>query len=249
MLLAIDIGNSTTKFGLFKGDDLVKKLTINTDRNKTASESFPEIASDVPPQLEAIVISSVVKELRSSYKTLGETNYGITPDFIDHTVDFGFSIRYFPPEDCGADRLVDAYAAVEKYSSPVIVCDFGTATTIDLVNEKLEYVGGIITPGPNTLGSALFENTSKLPKVNFEKPEKVIGDSTISSIRSGTYFGYIGLVDRIIERMLEGCKNAIVVSTGGFASPIADESRYVEIVEENLMLEGLQLIYKKINRD
>jgi len=250
MLLTIDIGNSTTKFGLFEKDALVKKLSIATNRDKTASKSFSEISNEIPAKLDGIIVSSVVKELPASYKTVGENLYGITPIFVDHKIDFGFSIKYFPPEDCGADRLVDAFAAVEKYGTPVIVCDFGTATTIDLVNEKLEYLGGIITPGPNTLGSALFEKTSKLPKVDFKKPAKVIGDSTVSSIQSGIYYGYIGLVDGIIERMLENLEETPkIVSTGGFARLIAEESVYVEIVKENLMLEGLRLIYEKINRD
>ena len=250
MLLTIDIGNSTTKFGLFEGETLIKMLTIITDRDKTASESVNEIASEIPAKLDGIIISSVVKELPASYKTLGETLYGVSPIFVDHTIDLGFSIKYLPPEDCGADRLVDAFAAAEKYGVPVIVCDFGTATTIDLINEKREYLGGIITPGPNTLGSALFEKTSKLPRVDFEKPTNVIGDSTVSSIQSGIYFGYIGLVDGIIERMLENLdEKPKIVSTGGFARLIAEESNFVEIVEENLMLDGLRLIFEKINRD
>lgn len=246
MLLAIDIGNSTTKFGLYEGENLLKKLTIKTHREKTASEAFGEIEKEIPQELAGIAISSVIKGLPASYKTLGESQFGISPLFIDHTLDFGFSIKYVPPEDCGADRLVDAFAALEKFGSPVLVCDFGTATTIDLINENREYLGGIITPGPDTLGSALFEKTSKLPKINFAKPEKVIGDSTASSIRSGIYYGYIGLVDGLIKRMLgELTKEPKIVSTGGFAHLIAEESKYVEIIEDNLMLEGLRLIWEK----
>ena len=253
MLLTIDIGNSKTKFGLFESEHLVKKLAIKTDRSKTASEAFGEVENElpeIPKMLDAIVISSVVKELPASYKTLAEAQFNISPLFIDHTLDLGFSVKYFPPEDCGVDRLVDAFAAIQKHHFPVIVCDFGTATTIDLVNEKCEYLGGIITPGPHTLGSALFDKTSKLPKVKFEKPEKVIGDSTLGSIQSGIYYGYIGLVDGIIERMLSDLdEKPAVVSTGGFAHLISEESKYVEIVEENLMLDGLRLIYEKTNRD
>ena len=250
MLLAIDIGNSSTKFGLYDNKDLVKKLSIKTDITKTASEVFGEIENELPAELTAIVISSVVKNLPSSYKTLAETQFKLEPLFVDHTVDLGLSIKYFPPEDCGADRLVDAFAAVDKYGLPLIVCDFGTATTIDMVNEEREYLGGVITPGPNTLGSALFEKTSKLPRVNFEKPEKIVGDSTVSSIQSGIYYGYIGLVDGIIERILrEFSAEPTIVSTGGFASLIAECSKYVEIVEENLMLDGLRAIYQRINRD
>ena len=143
--------------------------------------------------------------------------------------------------------MVVAYAANETLKKPFIVCDFGTATTIDVVNEKSEFLGGIITPGPNTLGSSLYRKTSQLPKVDFEKPTSIIGNSTISSIQSGIYFGYIGLVDGIIERMIKELKETPkIISTGGFAELIAQESKFINVVEKNLMLEGLRLINEKL---
>lgn len=250
MLLTIDIGNSTTKFAVFDGETIVNKLTIQTVRDETSDLIHSKIEKHISQQISSVVISTVVKELKETYQTLGEKYLNIKPFFADHTFDYGFEIKYYPPENCGSDRLVDAFAAVEKYGKPLIVCDFGTATTIDVINSKNEYLGGIITPGPNTLGSALFEKTSKLPKVDFEKPENVIGNSTVSSIQSGIYFGYIGLVDGIIERMLDTLgEKSKIISTGGFAELISEESKYVEIIEKNLMLDGLRLIYEKINRD
>lgn len=250
MLLAIDIGNSKTKFAVFDGETIVNKFTIQTIRDQTSDSIYSKIEKHISQQISSIVISTVVKELKETYHKLGEQHLKTKPFFADHTFDYGFEVKYYPPENCGSDRLVDAFAAVEIYGKPLIVCDFGTATTIDVVNSKNEYLGGIITPGPNTLGSALFEKTSKLPKVEFEKPENVIGNSTVSSIQAGIYFGYIGLVDGIIERMLDTLgEKSKIISTGGFAELISEESKYVEIVEKNLMLDGLRLIHDKINGD
>ncbi len=166
--------------------------------------------------------------------------------FVDYTFDLGLKILYESPKDIGADRLVDAFAAVEKYGKPCIVCDFGTATTIDVVNERSEYLGGIITPGLSVLADTLFQKTSKLPKVEVKKPEKVIGNSTVTSIQSGIYHGYIGLVDGILQKMInELGEKPQIIATGGLAALIAENSDLITIVDETLMLEGLRLIYKK----
>ncbi len=250
MLLTIDIGNSSTKFGVFDKANLINKISIETNRDQNALQIFSDIEDLIPSKFDSIVISTVVKELVKTYKELCNKFFDIEPFFADHNFDYGFSINYFPPENCGSDRLVDAFAAVKNYEFPCIVCDFGTATTIDAVNEKNEYIGGIITPGPNTLGSALFEKTSKLPKVDFEKPDDIFGNTTVSSIQAGIFYGYIGLVDGIIERMLEKFEDQPkIISTGGFSQIISEESKYVEIIEENLMLEGLRFVYEKMNGD
>jgi type III pantothenate kinase len=188
----------------------------------------------------------VVKELKQTYHQFGETFFKTTPLLVDHTYDFGFSVNYFPPENCGSDRLVAAFAGAEKFGKPIIVCDFGTATNIEVVDQKNQYLGGVITPGPNTLGSALFEKTSKLPQVGFEKPKQVIGNSTVSSIQSGIYFGYIGLVDGIIKRIKKELTGQLqIISTGGFAEIIAQDSKYIKTIEKDLVLEGLFLLHKK----
>ncbi len=248
MLLTIDIGNSTTKFGVFDGKKLVGKNTIQTVRDESADSVYAQIKSDIPAQISAIIISTVVGELKETYENLGKNYFKQIPMLADHTFDYGFSINYFPPENCGSDRLVAAFAAAEKFSTPVIVCDFGTATTIDVINSKKEYLGGIISPGINTLASALFTKTSKLPQVELQKPKNAIGNSTVSSIQSGIYFGYVSLVDGIIERFFDELnERPPIISTGGFAKLIAEESKYIEIIEENLLLEGLQMIYRKLN--
>jgi type III pantothenate kinase len=246
MLLTIDIGNSTATLGIFEGEKLISKLTIPSNLDQSEEEVFLTITSELRNEISAIIISSVVKELDNFYRNLSEKHFGIEPVFVDHTFDLGFLIKYFPPSGCGVDRLVAAFAATQKYKYPCIVCDFGTATTIDVVNSKNEYLGGIITPGMKTLADSLFEKTSKLPKVEILKPKSVIGDYTVGSIQSGIYFGYIGLVDGIIKRMFDELgEKPKVIATGGFSKLLSEESNFIEIVEPDLILDGLRLIYEK----
>lgn len=243
MLLAIDIGNSSTKLGLFDDENLVKRLAVPTIRTKTADEIYETIKEEISAHVSTIAVSSVVPELNDAFRVLGEKFFNCTPVFVDNRFDFGLEIKYFPPENLGVDRLVAAFAAVRKYGAPVIVCDFGTATTIDVVNSKNEFLGGIITPGISTLADALHLKTSKLPRVEIRKPESVIGTSTIHAIQSGIFYGYIGLTEGILERMrTELGEQPKVIATGGFANLIAESIDLIEIIDENLMLEGLRLI-------
>jgi type III pantothenate kinase len=246
MLLAIDIGNSYTKFGVFENDTLHYRLDIPTVRSQTADEVYDSKFQFV----HAVIISSVVPELKNTYLKLSQKYFRLQPIFADSTFDFNLKIKYVPPEKLGVDRLVAAFAAIEKYGAPCIVCDFGTATTIDVVNSKSEFLGGIIAPGMQTMSEALFLKTSQLPKVEIRKPASVIGNSTVKAIESGIYYGYIGLVDGIIKRMMgELPETPKVVATGGFANLIAESSKNIEIVEENLMLEGLRLVYEKLRTE
>lgn len=247
MLLAIDIGNSSTKLGVFDNENLIKRLTIPTIRSKTANDIYDSIQDEIKVPLSAIVISSVVPELNESFREVGEKYFNQTPFFVHNRLDFGLAVKYYPPENLGIDRLIAAFAAEEKYSYPIIVCDFGTATTIDAVNGQKEYLGGIITPGINTLSEALFIKTSKLPRVEIRKPETVIGNSTVGSIQSGVFFGYIGLTEGILKRIAaELGGKPKVIATGGFAGLIAENCDLIEIVDDNLMLDGLRLIYERI---
>lgn len=246
MILAIDIGNSNTKFAVFSGERLIAKFTIPTVKTQTSAEIYAEIKTHLEAEISAVIISSVVPELEFSFRSLFETYFAFSPVFVDNTFDFGFSINYFPPESLGADRLLNAFAAVRKYGKPCIICSFGTATTIDFVSSKNEFQGGIIAPGMKTLADSLFEKTSKLPKVEIEKPDKVIGNSTVKSIQSGIFFGYIGLVEGIIKKMIaESGEMPQTIATGGFSALIAENLQIIEIVDENLLLEGLRLIYQK----
>ena len=243
MLLAIDIGNTFTKFGIFENKTLINRTAFPTVRTQTADD----IRSQTPlTSLQGIVISTVVPELKNPYREFAEKFFDLKPIFVDNTFDFGLEIKYYPPENVGVDRIVAAHAAAEKYGKPCIVCDFGTATTIDAVNSKSEYLGGTISPGIEILSEALFSRTSQLPKVEIKKPLSVFGNTTVKSIQAGIYFGYIGLVDNIIARMIEELgESAKIVATGGYAEFIAEGSGKIEKVDENLMLEGLRSIYEK----
>jgi type III pantothenate kinase len=244
MLLTIDIGNTTTKFGVFENEKLVKRHIIPTIRSKSADEIYQSIGDELSFNIRGVIISSVVPELNESFQKLAENHFNSSATFVSHDFDFGFEIKYNPPESVGIDRLIAAYGAVQKYGKPCIVCDFGTATNIEVVNSKNEYIGGIITAGMNLLADSLHQRTSKLPKIELRKPEKVIGDSTVSAIQSGVYFGYIGLVDGILNRMADELgEQPKFIGTGGLVNLIAESSKMIEIVDENLMLDSLRMIY------
>ncbi len=246
MLLAIDIGNSAAKFGIFDGENLVKKFTVPTVFAHSAAEIYNLIRDEIDDEISFVVISSVVTELENSYRKLAEKILNAEVLFISNEFDSGLQIKYNPPNALGVDRLIAAFAAVEKYGKPIIICDFGTATTIDAVNSKSEFCGGIIAPGMNILADALFQRTSKLPKVEIKKPENIFGNSTISSIQSGIYHGYIGLVDGILQKMIaELGETPKIIATGGLAPLIAEDSQLIEIVESDLMLDGLRLVFEK----
>lgn len=250
MLLAIDIGNSTVKFGVFDGENLVCKFSIPTVRNQTADKISSLIKHNLPRNISAVIVSSVVPELKNAIENFSKNHFGIAPIFVSNDFELGLKINYYPPENLGIDRLVAAFAAKEKYGVPCIVGDFGTATTIDAVNSDGEFAGGIIVAGMNLLADALFQKTSKLPKVEIKKAEKVIARSTNEAINSGIYFGYIALTDGIIKRMIaELNEKPKVVATGGLAQIISEGSEFIEICDENLIFDGLRLIYVRISRE
>ncbi len=224
-------------------------MILATIKSKSANEIHESLGEELKYNFNGAIISSVVPELNEAVQKLVENHFNTSAIFVKNDFDFGFKILYNPPENVGIDRLVAAYAAVKKYGKPCIVCDFGTATTIDVVNKQNEYLGGIITPGMNLLADILHQKTSKLPKIELRKPAKVIGDSTVSAIQSGVYYGYIGLVDGIIKQMIaELGERPKVVATGGLVKQIAESSKAIKIVDENLMLEGLFLIFSQISK-
>ncbi|HTK38404.1 MAG TPA: type III pantothenate kinase [Pyrinomonadaceae bacterium] len=246
MLLAIDIGNSSTKFGVFDRDKLVSKLSIPTDKNATAADLEKATGIDLRDDITAAIVASVVPELEKPLRDFLTSRFGTIPLFVDTSFDFGLTIRYQTIETLGVDRLIAASAAAAKYGVPFIICSFGTATTIDSVNSSCEYLGGVIAPGMKTMAEALHLKASRLPEVEITRPASVIGDSTISSIQSGIFYGYIGLVEGIISRMIaEMGETPRIIATGGFANTISKDCKQIQTIDENLLLEGLQIIFNK----
>ena len=252
MLLAIDIGNTNTTLGVYDAENLVAHWRMATDRERTvdeygvlAREMFAVSGIDYQ-KISAVIIASVVPPLNFTFQKLSKNYFGHEATFVDHLLNSGLKILYHPPSDVGADRIVDAVAAIERYGTPCIVVDFGTATTFDAINSKGEYLGGVITPGITISSDALFQRAAKLPRVEIRKPEKVIGDSTVGSIQSGLFYGYAGLVDGILRRMIDELgERTRVVATGGLAPLISKGSELIETVDDTLTLEGLRLIYQK----
>lgn len=248
MLLAIDIGNSSVKFGVFERENLVVRLESATDEIRSTNELPPDLRDSLSGfNFDGMIVSSVVPEINPVFAEFGRLELRVDAVFIDNSIDLGLRIRYETPLTLGIDRLVAASAAAAKHGTPCIICDFGTATTIDAVNSNEEYLGGTITPGLFTLARSLFQNTSRLPEIEIKKPSSVIGKSTAGSIESGVFYGYIGLVEGILNRMkVELEHDAQVIATGGYVKLIADNTRIIDVVDENLMLEGLCHIYSRI---
>lgn len=252
MLLAIDAGNSNITLAVFQDETLLLHWRLITNVKRTSDEYgsdvrhlFQVFESD-PKRLSAIVIASVVPELNPTLARLSEVYFNLTPIFVDHTMRTGLKINYDQPANLGADRIVDAVAAVEKYGAPCVVVDFGTATTFNVVNSTGEFVGGAISPGLMTCADALFSRAAKLPRVEFKQPAKVIGSSTVAAMQSGLYYGYAGLVDTMIARIVDELKEAPrVIATGGLAHAVAPASRSIEVVDDTLTLEGLRLVYER----
>src|SRR5215471_10736414 len=228
MLLVIDVGNTNTSLGVYRGAELIEHWRLTTARARTVDEygvharNLFALAGLDFKSIDSIAIASVVPPLNFTLKQMSEGYFHLTPLFIDHTVDTGVPILYEPSSDVGADRIVDAVAAIARYGVPCIVVDFGTATTFDAINSRGEYLGGVITPGITISSDALFQKAAKLPRVEIKSPERVIGNSTVGSIQSGLYYGYAGLVDGILRRMIDELgEETKIVATGGLAPLIS----------------------------
>ncbi len=247
MLLAIDIGNTNTKLGVFDHEDLTAKISIPTSRDLNADTLGKILSGKISQPIDAVIISSVVPEVDHVFSEFIKTQYDVTPIFVSHDLDFGLKINYQPPEDTGTDRLVNAFAAVEKYGTPCIVCSFGTAMTLDVVNDDRDLIGGLIAPGMKTLAAALKLKTSKLPEVEISKPDSVIQNTTVGAIQSGVVHGYFGLVDRLLGEVKKEVDDDLqVIATGGFAAMIAENCGCIDVVDKDLTLEGLQRLHARI---
>ncbi|MDX1778738.1 MAG: type III pantothenate kinase [Thermodesulfobacteriota bacterium] len=252
MLLAIDAGNSNILMGVFKGDTLAHEWRLVTETEKTVDEYgilFQNLYRSVHLAIEDtedIIISCVVPPLLSTFDELCTKYFRRNPLIVGPGVKTGIPIHYDNPREVGADRIVNAVAAYDAYQRSLIVVDFGTATTFDCISPQGEYLGGAIAPGIMISSEALFHKASKLPRVEFVRPETVIGKNTTTSMQAGIIFGYVGLIDGIVNRMKKEMGNdPLVVATGGLAPLIAPESETIAEVDEYLTLKGLHIIYKK----
>ena len=253
MLLAIDAGNTNTVFAIFRDDNLMCQWRISANNKRTADEyflflnRFIESSGFSVNDIKGVIISSVVPQNIFSLKTLSRKYFNLEPLIIgDENVYLGIEIKIDKPSEVGADRLVNAIAAYKKLGSDLIIIDFGTATTFDVVGSKGEYLGGAISPGINLSIDALHEAAAKLPSIDISRPKKVIGDSTESAMQSGIYWGYVGLIEGVVSRIKsEHGKSMKVLCTGGLAPLFYDAIEQIEFLEPNLTIEGLNIIYKK----
>lgn len=256
MLLVFDVGNTNIVLGAFKGKELACSFRISTDKNKTSDEYgiiIRQLFNDEGIQMsmfDDIIISSVVPEVMHTLENFTLKSCGKFPMIVGPGMKTGINIKYENPQQVGADRIVNAAAGLEKYGGPLILIDFGTATTFCAVTKKGEYLGGAIAPGIVISGEALFQKASKLPRVEIMKPKGVIGKNTVWAMQSGIVFGYAGLLENIVSMMKKemeelGEKNIRVIATGGLASLICAETDVVDEIDKTLTLDGLRLIYER----
>ncbi len=255
MLLTFDIGNTNVVIGTFQGDTLTNHWRITSDRQKTYDEygllldQLFQSGNLNRTDVDDIIISSVVPNLTDVFRNVCERYFHIAPLVVGSGLKTGMSIRYDNPKEIGADRIVNAVAAIERYGAPLIILDFGTATTFCVVNDQKEYLGGAIAPGIGISLNALVEKTAKLPKVEMTVPDKVIGKTTVSAIQSGLLYGYCGLVDGMVHRIVKeldyNLEDVTVVATGGLAEVIHEHSETIQEVDQMLTLKGLLTIYKR----
>ena len=252
MLLVIDVGNTNTVLGVFAGDKLGQDWRIRTEEDMTVDEYGILItnlyfSSKIAlKDIKAIVVSCVVPPLLTTIEELCRKYFDIKPLIVEPGIKTGMPIHYDNPKEVGADRIVNAVAAYERYKQSLIIVDFGTATTFDYISQKGEYYGGVIAPGIVIASEALFEKASKLPHVEFVKPKTVVGRDTVSSMQAGIVFGYASLVDGLVKRIIKEVKSTPrVIATGGLAFLIASVSETIGEVDEYLALKGLRILYER----
>ena len=251
MLLAIDVGNTNVTLGLFEGDSLRATWRLATDIDRLADEYGSLLMSLVqhgglsPSDVKESAMTCVVPELEPVFQTVCQRYFGVTPLEVGVGTRTGLKILYDTPRDVGADRVVDAIAAIRNYGPPpLIVVDIGTATVFDAINRDGEYLGGAIAPGPGIAFEALISRAAKLYRVEFQRPESAIGRNTVAALQSGLIFGYVGLVEGIIARIKEELGGeAKVVGTGGYAEIISRETNIIDAVDADLTLKGLRIVF------
>lgn len=251
LLLALDVGNTNTVVGLFDGETLVDRWRLTTETDRTADEvglwlrQLLRWEKVQPDQLLAVAVSSVVPPMDPRLREGIGRYLGQEPFFVEPGIRTGMALRVEAPQELGADRLCDAVAAYTSHGGPCVVIDFGTAVTWEVVSARGEYLGGVIAPGPGVTAEALAARTAKLPHIALAPPPRLIGKATVDSMQSGLFFGYLGLVEGVTRRILAELGPATVVATGGFAETIARHTDVVDVVEPDLTLHGLRLLWEK----
>ncbi|GEN55325.1 type III pantothenate kinase [Halobacillus litoralis] len=253
MNFVLDVGNTNTVLGVFENNSLKYQWRIKTDRHKTEDEFGMLIKSLFDHEglrfedMDGVIISSVVPPIMFALDRMSRYYFKKQPMIIgEGMVDHGLPMKYPNPNEIGADRVVNAVGAIDEYPLPLVIIDFGTATTYCYINAEGEYLGGAIAPGVNISMEALYAKAAKLPKIEIKSPEHVIGQSTVEAMQSGVYYGYVGQVDEVVRRMKETSdQTPTVIATGGLANLIAGQSRTIDHVDPYLTLKGLHKIYQR----
>ena len=255
MLLALDVGNTNITIGAFDNRKLTSRWRLRTIHEQTADEwgvlmrNLFALASLDLARVDGIIIASVVPPLDSSLTAMAERYFNTKPAFITPDTDIGIKVLYDNPKEVGADRVINGVAAYELYGGPCVVVDLGTTINFDVVSANAEYLGGMICPGIGMSITGLFARAAKLPMVDFREPARVIGKNTVNSIQSGLYYGFAGMIDGILERVIaELGPETKTVGTGGQARLIQRASRYIKEINEDLTLEGLEIVWRRIRK-
>lgn len=258
MLLVIDVGNTTIVYGVYKNNELIHEFRISTVKTRTSDEygmlfyNTLSHANINPLEIEDVIISSVVPNLMHTLPSMIIKYFNRKPIVINDEIKTGLNIKYDNPNAVGADRIVNAVGALDKYGGPCIIIDIGTAMTFCVVDKDRNYLGGLIMPGIGISAEALFMRTSKLPKIEIVKPDHVISTSTVSSMQAGLYYGYSVMIDGIIEKIVEELGISVddinLISTGGFSSLLTEDSKYNIVIDKFLTLHGLKILYD-MNKD
>ncbi len=259
MFLAIDIGNTHTVIGLFKGDEIIASWRMGTPRYKyeTSDEigtiliNFLRNSGFDNNEIKEMAISSVVPRVMNEVSSMSRKYFKVEPLIIDSTINTGLKVLYDFPREIGADRIANSVAAIDFYGKPAIVADFGTATTFDIISCAGEYIGGVIAPGIEISSEALFSIAAKLSKVDLNWPETIIGKNTYHGLRAGILYGFLGQVDFILEKIIEERKasekdfNPVVIGTGGLSVLLENKSRYINVFDMDLTLKGIRILFKR----